>query len=185
MIFGESTEILLTASPDSHTNELLETFDVALRGLGKRILLGRLKVLFFWDTSYNRLAHSVHAVVDQYIDKAIARQNKRHDLEKPLIDVSKRYIVLDELVHAVRDRVEIRNQILNIFLPARDATGIGLSGVCFLLARHSRVWQRLRAEVLSLKGPVTFEVLKSLKYMRFVLNESWYPSSISTDDWRC
>ena len=49
---------------------------------------------------------------------------------------------------------------------------MGLSGVCFLLARHPDVWKKLRTEVLLMNGPVTYDTLKSLKYMRCVLNES-------------
>ena len=172
MIFGESTETLLADSPDSHSNELLKTFDAALQGLGKRLLLGRLRFLFFWDRSYNHLASRVHTAVDYYVDKAIDRQKKKPELAKQPSDASKRYIILDELLNTVHDRSDIRNHLLNIFLPGRDATAVGLSGVCFLLARHQHVWQKLRVEVLSIKGPLTYDVLKSLKYMRFVLNES-------------
>ncbi len=161
----------MAESPQIHSNDLLATFDAALRGLGKRILLGRLRVLFLWDRSYDRLAYKVHAVIDQYIDKAIARKAKP-DHRRTSVDKLQRYIMLDELVNVLQDRKEIRNQIINIFLPARDATGIGLSGVIFLVARHPQVWQKLRAEVLSIKAPISYEVLKSLQYMKSVLNES-------------
>lgn len=174
LIFGECVETLLSDQAEAHSSELLQSFDAALRGLGMRVLLGRLRVLFAWDRSYNRLAHKVHAVVDKYIGKAILRQKQASDHKKVLDDVKGCYIILDELVATVEDREEIRNQVLNIFLPGRDATAIGLSGVCFLLARHPRVWAKLRAEVLSMEGPVTYELLKSLKYMRFVLNEGLY-----------
>lgn len=158
-----------------HSNELLATFDAALQGLGKRILLGRLRILFLWDRSYGQLSQRVHAVIDQYIDKAVAKKAER-DLNVGSTDTPERFIMLDALVDALQDRKDIRNQICNIFLPARDATGIGLSSVIFLVARQPRVWQKLRAEVLSVKGPITQEILKSLNYMRFVLNESRYHS---------
>lgn len=169
----------MAESPETHSNDLLETFDAALRGLGKRILLGRLRILFLWDRSYHRLAHRVHAVIDRYIDKAMARQREKTSIETSSVDTPKRYVMLDELVNVLQDRAEIRNQIINIFLPARDATGIGLSGVIFLLARRPQVWHKLRAEVSSIKGPLTYEVLKSLQYMRFVLNEGQCCRTIS------
>lgn len=180
MLFGESTETLLAESPDAHSNELLQTFDAALRGLGKRIVLGKLRFLFFWDRSYIHLASRVHTAVDYYVDKAIERQKKKLELEKQPSDGPKRYIILDELLNTVHDRRDVRNHLLNIFLPGRDATAIGLSGVCFLLARHQHVWHKLRAEVLSIKGPLTYDVLKSLKYMRCVLNESPYSSLLAS-----
>ena len=162
----------MAAIPASHRNELLQSFDAALRGLGKRILLGRLRILFWWDRSYSRLARKVHAIVDEYIDSAIARQGQKAHLDKPALKPPNRYIILDELVATMQDRAEIRNQVLNIFLPARDAIALGLSGVCFLLARHPQVWRKLRVEVLSIEGPITYTILKSLKYMNHVLNES-------------
>lgn len=162
----------MAATPDAHRNELLQTFDAALRGLGKRILLGRLRTLIWWDRSYDRLAQRVHAVIDKYIDEAIARQK-----EGSLLDGPKRSI-LDEILVTVKDRAEVRNHLLNIFLPARDATAIGLGGVCFLLARHPHVWRKLRAEVLTIKGPVTYSVLKSLHYMRCVILESQYTVTV-------
>ena len=101
----------------------------------------------------------------------MARQEKP-GLGRSSTDVLQRYVILDQLVKVLHDRSEIRNQIVNIFLPARDSTAIGLSGVVFLVARHPRVWKKLRAEVLSARGPVTYDLLKSLKYMHCVLNES-------------
>ncbi|MCJ1251528.1 hypothetical protein MMC30_008763 [Trapelia coarctata] len=167
VIFGKSTETLLAASPDAQSNELLQTFDAALRGLGKRILLGRLRILIWWDRSYGRLAQRVHAVIDKYIDEALVGQK-----EEPLLHRPQRSM-LDEFLVTVKDRAEVRNHLLNIFLPARDGTAIGLSGVCFLLARNPQIWRKLRAEVLLIKGPVTYSVLKSLNYMRWVINESF------------
>ena len=163
--------MLLAESPEMHSNDLLATFDAALRGLGKRILLGRLRILFLWDRTYNQLSKKVHVVIDQYIDKAFSRSAKR-DSEATTIDASQRHIMLDELVDVLSDKREIRNQITNIFLPARDATAIGLSGVLFLIARQPQIWQKLRAEALSVEDPITHEVLKSLQYLKSVLNES-------------
>lgn len=80
--------------------------------------------------------------------------------------------MLDELVNVIEDIMEIRNQLINIFLPTRDAIAVALSGVLFLLARNPQVWQRLRVEVLSVKEPLSYDVLKSLRYIKFVLNES-------------
>ena len=57
-MFGVCRETLLAESPGAHSNELLTTFDAALRGLGKRILLGRLQIIILWDRSYNQLAVS-------------------------------------------------------------------------------------------------------------------------------
>ena len=166
LIFGKSTDTLLAVSPDAHSSELLQTFDAALRGLGKRILLGRLRTLVWWDRSYGRLAQRVHVVIDKYIDESLARQ------KETVLPYRPQRSIMDELLVTVKDRAEVRNHLLNIFLPARDGTAIGLSGTCFLLARNPHVWRKLRTEALAIKGPVTYGVLKSLNYMRWVINES-------------
>ncbi len=47
------------------------------------------------------------------------------------------------------------------------------SYVSFLLSRHPAVWRRLRKEVVLLDGrEPTFEQLKSMNYLRWVINES-------------
>ena len=173
MIFGKSTDTLLNPEVGEEANELLQSYSAALKRLGLRILLGRLRIVNFWDRTYMRLARSVHAVLDKYIDAAIERQ-KQQQQEHGAEAKSNRYVIINELVAATDDRDEIRNQLLNIFLPTRDAVAIGLSGVLFHLARHPRVWAKLRAEVLSLEvgTPITYNVIQSMSYMRAVLNES-------------
>jgi hypothetical protein len=47
-----------------------------------------------------------------------------------------------------------------------------LSYLFYYLARDQRVWKKLRAEVLALGDETpSFEQIKSLKYMQWVLNE--------------
>jgi cytochrome P450 len=169
MIFGKSTNTLLEAFPSEAPNELLETFTAALQRLGLHPILGRLWLFNLWDKTYADLAARVHAVLDRYIDEATERV-----WEKPDGKTGKQYVIVDELVQfqPVPSREEIRNQLLNIFLPARDTAAISLSACLFHLARHPDVWNKLRAEVLSIEGPVTYNVLQSLTYTRAVLNES-------------
>ena len=121
-----------------------------------------------WDRTYAKLAQRVHTVVDRYIDDAVRRQKEADGHVK----TSNRFIIIDELVATTNNREEVRNQLLNIFLPARDAEAIGLSGVLFHLARHPLVWDKLRAEVVQVEEPVTYQVLQSMPYMKAVLNES-------------
>jgi cytochrome P450 len=170
MIFGKSTDILLNESSIEESNELLGTFTTALQRLGLRIVLGRLWLFSKWDKTYADLASKVHTVVDRLIDEALERVQESSDPAEN--EVKRSYVIVDELVRVTSNREEIRNQLLNFFLPTRDAAAVGLSGALFHLARHPDVFNKLRAEVLSIKGPVTYDVLQSLTYMRAVLNES-------------
>ena len=81
--------------------------------------------------------------------------------------------LLEEMVNETQDRTELRHQIMNVFFPARDSTAIAVSNVFFQLARHPNVWHRLREEIsATVSGPLDFEMLSSMKYLRYVLNES-------------
>lgn len=64
--------------------------------------------------------------------------------------------------------------MLNIFFPARDASGIAISLVMFQLARHPEVYAQVRAEVSEkgLKDGMTYEALKNLRYVNAVINET-------------
>lgn len=84
--------------------------------------------------------------------------------------------MLHELVKDTQDRRFLRDQLLNVFLPARDSSAIGLSDLFFNLARHPEVWRKLRSEVLKINQPLTFDLLKSMKHLQCVLKESKFTS---------
>lgn len=81
--------------------------------------------------------------------------------------------MVGELVKETQDRDSLRHQIMNLFFPARDSTAIGVSNVFFQLARHPRVWDKLREEVVNTApGALSIELLNSMKYLRNVIDES-------------
>ncbi|KAG9001078.1 hypothetical protein FRB93_012458 [Tulasnella sp. JGI-2019a] len=82
---------------------------------------------------------------------------------------------LDHLALSTDDVVLVKDQLLNMMLAARDTTAGLLSFTCYLLAMHPDVMLRLRQEILTAFGPIglpTYDSLKTLKYLRAVLNES-------------
>ena len=82
---------------------------------------------------------------------------------------------VDQLASETRDRRFLRDQILNAFFPARDSAAIGASCLFFLMARHPSVWTKLRASVSHIQGSITYETLKSCKYLSWVLYECETP----------
>lgn len=64
------------------------------------------------------------------------------------------YIFIDQLVYETEDPGFIRDQLLNVFFPARDASSAGASFIFFILARHPDVWKKLRNETLNSKEPL-------------------------------
>ncbi|TGO12563.1 hypothetical protein BTUL_0086g00380 [Botrytis tulipae] len=76
------------------------------------------------------------------------------------------------LLKTTKDRVSLRSQLLNIFLPARDQTAIAAGNIFFNLARHPEVWNRLQNEVSNYDEPLTYESLKQMMYAKTIVNES-------------
>lgn len=89
------------------------------------------------------------------------------------------YSLLGALTESTRDPDELRDQILGLLLAGRDTTASLLSWTVLLLARHPDEFARLRAAVLACFGPysagdtsgITFEALKSCRYLQLTLRE--------------
>ncbi|KAL9044142.1 MAG: hypothetical protein Q9214_002700, partial [Letrouitia sp. 1 TL-2023] len=88
----------------------------------------------------------------------------------------KRFVLAQELIEKTKDENDVRNQLLNIFLPAHEATGVALTNVFFHLARNPTVYVKLRKEIYnaSCNGQLwTFERLKNLRYLQNVISETF------------
>ena len=148
----------------------------------KRTASGRALALFNSDTEWQRAYTKVHTVIDGYIKSALeqhlADNAKTPSSSRSTTTVSgqRSFSMLHELVKVTQDRRFLRDQLLNVFLPARDSSAIGLSDLFFNLARHPDVWRKLRSEVLEIDQPLTFDLLKSMEYLQCVLKESKFTS---------
>lgn len=123
------------------------------------------------DRVYQSAISETHSQIDAYVDAALQRRKDALRDGKKVAPGSQSYVFVDQLVYETQDRNFLRDQLLNVFFPARDSSAIGASCVFFILARNPEVWKKLRKEVLALKQPITFEVLKSIDYLTWVLNE--------------
>ncbi|KAI4257914.1 MAG: hypothetical protein L6R42_005386, partial [Xanthoria sp. 1 TBL-2021] len=86
-----------------------------------------------------------------------------------------RLILAHQLAAQTSDHEDIVNQLLNVILPAHDATAVALTNTFLQLSRHPIAYARLRQEILAI-GPCstwTFERLKACKYLQAVLNETF------------
>lgn len=154
----------------SDVRRLLGSFDSAMRGIHLRWLLGKFRFLLGPQWGYKKAFEDVHEVIEKYIDRAMCKH--RSSVTKgPVDEVPRKCVLLGDLVEAGVERSEIRDQVLGVFFPTRDTTAIAVGSIFFYLARDPRVWTKLRAEVLAIDQPLTFEYLKSRKYLRYVINE--------------
>lgn len=188
-LFGESVQAQISALPPGSPErqdltsatgldlaEVSKAFDRATHALGKRARL----LDFHWlynPKSFRDDCALVHKFADYYVNMALST-----DPEK--VSETTRYVFLNELAKATRDPIELRSQLLNIFLAGRDTTAGLLGWVFWILARHPEIFHKLRSTILEEFGTyedprdITFSRLKGCTYLQHVLNETLrlYPS---------
>lgn len=168
----------LSSKSTIDAKNFLNAFAVAQEGAGKKIRQGRFRILFR-DPAFNEATKTIRAFTESYVDKALAMHQKKECKESALYQMQEgpqKVIFLHELAKQLDNKVELRDQLLSVFTAGHESTAIVTSHVFFLLSRHPAIWQRLHAEVLSLNDMrPNFEQLKSMTYLRWVINESKTP----------
>lgn len=138
------------------------------------------------DKKWLALCARIHATLEGYIDEEIENQRQLKLMGQSLKATEEpsvyKYILLRELVKKYPDdKVLIRNELMNVFFAARDSVGTVTASMLFLLARSPESWEKLRKEIAAIapEQELTFEFLKSLKYVQAVIDESkliwWSP----------
>lgn len=122
------------------------------------------------NRKWRQSREAVWKFADKIIHDAIESQKTR-DLEKSEYDG--RYVFLHELIKQTSDPYTLRSETLNVLLAGRDTTASLLSNTWHYLARRPDIWSKLKVEVDRLHGDKpTYEQIKNMKYLRWVLNES-------------
>ena len=149
----------------------IKAFDYCLYALGARVRLGPLRFLHR-DQKWLDSIRVVHDQVDIYIDRAMKNARESKDDPEVADQTPERYVLVNEMAKQTHDRLDLRSQILAVFMPGRDSTAHALSNVFHVLARRPDVYSKLREEVLQYKDTeLSFELLKSMKYLQWILNE--------------
>ncbi|CAG8957652.1 hypothetical protein HYFRA_00010519 [Hymenoscyphus fraxineus] len=171
-IFGKSVDCQ-TPNPPFDSSEFLRAFDISMSGLGARMMLGKLKFIRGRDLEWKKAFKTVHEYIDSHVStsliaRGISKDSKTEECQQ------KKFVLLEEMTKETQDPIDLRYQLLHIFIPAHDATGIAVSDIFYHLSRDTRCWDKLREEVLrtTASEPISFELLKSTRYLRHVFNES-------------
>ena len=183
-LFGESTGSLHTYG--SHTASTVvrssagfaEAFNTSQKYLLRRVLAQRL----YWTINPSKFRNAnaqVHEVVNHYVQLALLSKHADKTQKVGHGHGQGRYVFLEALASETDDPKLIRDNLLNVLLAGRDTTASLLSSVFYFLARNSRVWEKLRREVVGEFGDrrrrgngITHARVKDLTYLRYVLNES-------------
>ena len=164
--------------PAEEGEHFIKSFDYVMEGLGNRVRLGRLKFLYR-DPVWFESIRVVHRFVEKHIEKAVESEGNSKSGQSEDVGAH-RYILLNEMAKQTQDKLDLRSQILAVFMPSRDTTAFLVSNAIHALARKPESWTSIRQEALALGSQsLTFEVLKSMKFLQWVINESAsraYPS---------
>lgn len=180
MLFGESLNTLTNDDNQVASAQFATAFKRSQTELARRCRLGRLAD---WNVSKEFLdaCHFTQRFVDGYVQRAMrvrARHLDNHQTngEKAPQETEEkkgRYVFLEELALRVDDPIAVRDHLLNVLIPARDSTSTLLAAAVFAIAKDPQVMRRLQDEVRELDGAhPSFERLKNMKYLQWVMNES-------------
>nr|A0A482NAF7.1 RecName: Full=Cytochrome P450 monooxygenase iccC; AltName: Full=Ilicicolin H biosynthesis cluster protein C [Talaromyces variabilis]QBQ83705.1 ring expansion P450 [Talaromyces variabilis] len=169
-IFGESMGSL--AHPERA--DIAWTMLDVLRGGRLRAQMHR----FMWARDWTwwlKAVYKVHDYVNPYIRSTLKELAEREERIKQGLPVGpERTDLVWSMATHLRDEELLRSQLCLIIVPNNDTTSIFISNCLWHLARHPEVWKKLREEVFALgeETPLTFEILRNMKYLNGVLNET-------------
>ena len=174
--WGESINCLTAKS----SKELLDALETCLSGIGDAVFLnmffGKLSAVVPSSTAFKKACRLVHGYANQRVAWAYGRHGS--STEKPQQD--KKVVLVEELVKETSDISMIRSSTVSFFSAGVDTMAITISHIIFFLSRHPRVLSKLRREATALgPGKPNIEALKSMSYLRAIINESasFFPRS--------
>ncbi|KAK0120179.1 hypothetical protein ONS95_011585 [Cadophora gregata] len=168
-IFGKTVDAMTHPDRAKITWTMLDV----LRGGRLRAQTYRFLWLLDWNWWLKAVA-DVHDFVTPHIRstyKEIEERERR--LKEGLPVPPERTDLIWSMASNLRDEELLRSQLCLIIVPNNDTTSIFISNCIWYLARHPEAWDKLRQEVAALgDAPLTFQILRNMKYLNGVLNET-------------
>lgn len=139
---------------------------------------------WYWLMSSRDFDHrcrEIHKLVDWFVRTRLQGGEQGKDFE--VEEGRKKFILLDELAKETQNPLELRNESLSLLFAGRDTAGALLGWVFYFLARHERVFSKLRSIVLETFGPsvtgeISFAQLKACQYMLHMINECFRVAAV-------
>ncbi|PGH13639.1 hypothetical protein AJ79_03487, partial [Helicocarpus griseus UAMH5409] len=172
-LFGESANTLQKSNVSHTEDDFGEAFTYCTTEIGNSLRMGLLDRYFRTDKRFEKDQKFIHDFADRYVQKALEHHANGKQQQLPIHQKEGRYVFLHELVKKTQDPLALRSETLNILLAGRDTTASLLANVWNIISKRPDVWNKLRAEVDQLDGrKPTFEEMKNMKYLKYVLNET-------------
>ncbi len=178
-LFGESVNCQLQTESSSLKKddeiELANVIEEVQVTTANGIRLGDKYWVVFNKKFYDQV-NIIKSFVNQFVQQALSFDEKTE--ENPAS-------YLHAIAKETRDPVKLRSEISTLLFGGRDTTASALSWFFFLVAKHPKVYQRLRKAVLdefgSYSNPksMTYESMKACRYLQWCINETLRLHSIA------
>ncbi|TGO34693.1 hypothetical protein BHYA_0186g00240 [Botrytis hyacinthi] len=122
-VFGKSANSLSPGKSSTVSHRLVHLFDEALVKMFQRYMLGRFKFLIGEEKWFAQCAE-VQGIVDELIDEEFKNKAAAAKGFEVQTDIPYNHVLLKELVKMTDDRRYRRDELMNVFFPARDTAGI-------------------------------------------------------------
>ena len=160
-LFGESVDSL-KAPKSANERTFAEAFNTAQETIKQRFRLPDL----YWmigGPKFRKACDDVHGFANEIINRNLSRSSEKDR------------VFLDAVAGTTPDRDALRGQIINLLVAGRDTTACLMTWTFFLLVRHPRVLEKLRAEIAdqcSDPATLTRADLRQMSYLQNVLTET-------------
>lgn len=159
--------------PDAQS--FIDNLNQASKYIGFTALFGKMYNLAP-SLKYYRIRHAVRKYSDWFVRRRL-NQLPTSKVDSELASDG-RFILLNELSSVTRDPLQLRSETIGLLAAGRGTTAALLSWVIYYLARNRRIFDKLRAIILSEFGDdfnihrTSFAELRNCKYLQYVVNEA-------------
>ncbi|KIA75724.1 cytochrome P450 [Aspergillus ustus] len=170
---GVSPDTLRPEVQSKEKKELAESLMYAKRIMARDGFLGPLHY-FLSRKEFYAACQYVRGFVEDVVRKEIAsREHEKGTTQKKDGD-DRSQSLLQRILDNTNDIDGVRDAVVTILIAGTDSVASMLSTTFFLLARHERVYDKLRQEILDTVGtePPTYETIRKVTYLRHVFNEA-------------
>ena len=126
--------------------------------------------------NFRRNLQSLRQYVEWFVERRLQYLSNDKSMDKQ--PSGKRFVLLNELSHVINDPVQLRDETIGLMDAGRAGPAALMSWVIFFLAREPRVFDKLRAVILSTFGStldprqIGLAEMRQCKYLQFCIHEA-------------
>ena len=170
-VLGESSEVFRSnQTPDKR--KFVDSMKLVEAKIAQDGFLGGAHILSS-KKQFHASCSFIRNFLGGVVSLKLAQLDRQEKIEDPAL--GERYCLLNSLIQNTTDTEQVIDGLLTVLVAGTGSIAHVLSATFWLLARHPPVYNKLRRVILETVGDEkvtpTYDQLKSLSYLRHVLNE--------------